>query len=316
MHAAVGRKRGRPDGSLLSSDELMAALGLSAPIATVAAVGSETGVEDEGDDEPLDASDGASGDSAEEACWSRRPRLVVKDAPRLADVADRLLRASEGSEVADGEWSIGGHRLRSVMDPETGEPRRCKWGSVAGNMYWVKLPPAAPAEPDPFEVAAAAAAAAAPPSKRRLLAPSSGGGGGAGNASTAGAGDGRPAQLAALAVTAKATGGGRFGAPVSYNLAVPHPTRAGWWGVPRAWGMSAFGLPASDNRFVGLPLAAGLALATVPGRELREDQELAVQRIVDACRLGGHAFLEADCGFGECAGLRLWLGRLRVIGCG
>jgi hypothetical protein len=108
----------------------------------------------------------------------------------------------------------------------------------------------------------------------------------------------RPACLDVLRVAGRAGSTMRGAAPTAYDAVYTHPSKPGWWGVPRAWGLSRFGLPQKDARVLGEPMQAGLGLA--PGRALRPDQVIAVARLGATLRDWGLVFLEADCGFGEC----------------
>lgn len=113
----------------------------------------------------------------------------------------------------------------------------------------------------------------------------------------------RPRELDALVGSGKAPSSKRFGPAPTYDLVVKHahPSKEGWYGVPPAWGLSAFGLPKKDARTVGHAMQPGLELN--PARTLREDQDMAVRSVLRECRRSGFAYVEAACAFGKSATL-------------
>lgn len=79
------------------------------------------------------------------------------------------------------------------------------------------------------------------------------------------------------------------------KLVVPHPRRDDLVGVPKFFGVSAFGPPAHDLRSEGLPLSTTWNEAV----HLRPEQVQGLAQTQETLDTWGGAFFVADCGFGK-----------------
>lgn len=90
-----------------------------------------------------------------------------------------------------------------------------------------------------------------------------------------------------------------------WSLIVPHPSKT-HVGVPKFFGLSAFGHPAKDLRCMGNPCEYKF-LPT-----LRPEQELGVEKTIATLQKWGGAFFVADCGFGKTVCIAALIARLKV----
>jgi superfamily II DNA or RNA helicase len=77
---------------------------------------------------------------------------------------------------------------------------------------------------------------------------------------------------------------------VFYN----HPSNDQYVGVPKFFGLSAFGQPQVDKRSAGKDIQSAWGTKT-----LRPEQEIGIQWCLETLRTWGGAFFIADCGFGK-----------------
>lgn len=78
----------------------------------------------------------------------------------------------------------------------------------------------------------------------------------------------------------------------SWSILVPHPAKT-HVGVPKFYGLSAFGMPSKDTRVDGIEATFGF------NPTLRPEQEYGVQKTMTLLSKWGGAFFVADCGFGK-----------------
>lgn len=81
------------------------------------------------------------------------------------------------------------------------------------------------------------------------------------------------------------------------KLAYAHPADPDWIGVPRFWGLTAFGAPREDRRSMGEALSAAASTLAMP---LRPIQTQALDAVLQSARACGGAFVQADCGALNC----------------
>lgn len=78
----------------------------------------------------------------------------------------------------------------------------------------------------------------------------------------------------------------------SWSILVPHPAKT-HVGLPKFYGMSAFGMPSNDTR------VDGMRASFVFSPTLRPEQEYGVDKTLRVLSHWGGAFFVADCGFGK-----------------
>lgn len=79
------------------------------------------------------------------------------------------------------------------------------------------------------------------------------------------------------------------------QLWIPHPSAPHVIGVPKFYGLSAYGIPQKDLRTTGNPIATHWNSAFT----LRKEQEQGVHQTLATLQQWGGAFFQADCGFGK-----------------
>ena len=90
-----------------------------------------------------------------------------------------------------------------------------------------------------------------------------------------------------------------------WSLLIPHPSKT-HVGVPKFFGLSAFGTPAKDTRCHGTPCDYTF-LPT-----LRPEQEIGVTKTIATLEKWGGAFFVADCGFGKTVCIASLIARLKT----